>query len=433
METAEVNSAEAVGASDEDYSSSDSDSDKASNNLDAFREEWNKELESKRRDKKNQRRLRKQSTKSVEENMEDQARDLFLKGVSAEQDGFMYDAISYYKKAIQLVPDIESRIVDYRPSNTRQHRDSIGSESSLDSITPIEQDEEDLSDLLTYFSKLEINHNGVCQQELEKKDTHISALPVEVLNYIFKWVVSSHLDLKALENIALVCRGFYVLARDDEIWRLACTRVWGLRSSLSTKYQTWREKYIEEPHVKFNGCYISVNSYVRQGEISIDFNYRPFHLVQYFRYARFFPDGTMFMLTSPDDPQGVVGKLKSNKSPMQGLLHGYYRHAGTTLTAVLKRQQHKENNLNLKYRYKRQRQQINNVPDEQTFHLIMEVENVGKRKHTRLIWKHYAIHTLHKNTGHESVAEFELTKKAYPDLVFSRVKSYTDISEKPLQ
>ena len=39
------------------------------------------------------------------------------------------------------------------------------------------------------------------------------------------------------------------------------------------------------------GVYISKTSYVRQGEQSLDFYYRPYHLVSYYRYLRFFPDG----------------------------------------------------------------------------------------------------------------------------------------------
>ena len=39
------------------------------------------------------------------------------------------------------------------------------------------------------------------------------------------------------------------------------------------------------------GCYISKLSYVRAGEKSLDSYYRPFHMVEYYRYVRFFPDG----------------------------------------------------------------------------------------------------------------------------------------------
>lgn len=35
--------------------------------------------------------------------------------------------------------------------------------------------------------------------------------------YIFRWVVSSELDLRALEQLSLVCRGFYICARWVEV------------------------------------------------------------------------------------------------------------------------------------------------------------------------------------------------------------------------
>ena len=34
--------------------------------------------------------------------------------------------------------------------------------------------------------------------------THISAIPLELIVYIFKWVVSSELDMKSLEQLARV-------------------------------------------------------------------------------------------------------------------------------------------------------------------------------------------------------------------------------------
>lgn len=41
----------------------------------------------------------------------------------------------------------------------------------------------------------------------------LAALPSEILMYIFRWVVSSDLDMQALEQLSLVCRGFYICAR----------------------------------------------------------------------------------------------------------------------------------------------------------------------------------------------------------------------------
>ena len=43
------------------------------------------------------------------------------------------------------------------------------------------------------------------------------------------------------------------------------------------------------------GVYISKTSYVREGEKNLDFCYRPYHVVEYYRYMRFYVDGKTWM------------------------------------------------------------------------------------------------------------------------------------------
>ena len=72
------------------------------------------------------------------------------------------------------------------------------------------------------------------------------------------------------------------------------------------------------------GVYISKASYAREGEKSLDNFYRPWHLVEYYRYLRFFSNGTMLFLTTPEEPKQIVSKLKkpsgaiSNVMPQSG-------------------------------------------------------------------------------------------------------------------
>lgn len=56
-----------------------------------------------------------------------QARILFLKGVQHEQEGKLYEAIQYYRRAVQLVPDIEFRIYE---SNKLKLKDKLETDSS---------------------------------------------------------------------------------------------------------------------------------------------------------------------------------------------------------------------------------------------------------------------------------------------------------------
>lgn len=53
---------------------------------------------------------------------------------------------------------------------------------------------------------------------------HFSDLPMEIILYILKWVVSVDLDLRSLEQCSAVCKGFYICSKDHDIWRLACLR-----------------------------------------------------------------------------------------------------------------------------------------------------------------------------------------------------------------
>ncbi|KAL5013327.1 hypothetical protein ScPMuIL_007597 [Solemya velum] len=349
--------------------------------LEHFRQQWQEELKRHTAMLSSQRESKLARKPVSNDEKEEQAKLFFLQGVKAEQCGALYEAIQFYRRAMQLVPDIESKIDFDLTRGPRVRQESENSISSLD----FELEDEDL---LQRFSKFQNDEQEICSTVTKQNSMHISALPVELLNYIFKWVVSSELDMKSLENISEVCRGFYLCARDDELWRLACLRVWGVNCGKRKQYGTWRNMFIERPHLHYNGCYISRTSYVRQGEKSLDNFYRPWHIVEYYRYVRFFPDGVMLMMTSPEDPLTTVSKLKSKQCYIQGLLRGYYRLSGDQVTGVLKRVKTFDYQ-----RYKRRNQEND---QEQTFHLEFTVRNNGKRSYMKLIWERYLVKTKYR-------------------------------------
>ena len=85
---------------------------------------------------------------------------------------------------------------------------------------------------LLYFCTIQIKSFAACL-DLDRacliflQTLHISSLPFEVLIAILKWVVSSDLDLRSLELCSQVCRGFYLAARSNDIWKPVCLRTWG--------------------------------------------------------------------------------------------------------------------------------------------------------------------------------------------------------------
>uniref|UniRef100_A0A667Y2J0 F-box only protein n=1 Tax=Myripristis murdjan TaxID=586833 RepID=A0A667Y2J0_9TELE len=351
---------------------------------------------------------------------EQKATELFLKAVDEEQNGAVYEAIKYYRRAMQLVPDIEFKINYNRPADTDRENDVDG----------------EIEDLLAYFQQqltLEGSPPKICTPVLETNQMHISALPPEVLMYIFRWVVSTDLDMRALEQLSLVSRGFYICARDPEIWRSACLRVWGRNCTKLVPFTSWRQMFLERPRVRFDGVYISKTSYIRQGEESLDGFYRAWHQVEYYRYLRFFPDGQVMMLTTPEEPLTIVPRLRSRNTRMDSVLLGHYRLSQETdnqtkvFVVVCKRKEEKAAEIP-RNRFCRR----NPAPEaEHSFHVGLQLSSGGRQRFSKLAWIHHSCHITYRPTGETVVSAFDLDKM-YTPFFFARVKSYTAFSERPL-
>ena len=131
--------------------------------------------------------------------------------------------------------------------------------------------------------------------------------------------------------------------------------------------------YINRPRLRFNGCYISKTTYVRPGENSFqDTNYQPWHLVTYFRYIRFFPEGLALLLTTADGPSLTVGHLRRRGVRHSALMKGCFSLKGNTVLAVFKKQ-HKSVPVDIHPRFRRRRDPNNNDGStivEQVFELV---------------------------------------------------------------
>lgn len=187
--------------------------------------------------------------------------------------------------------------------------------------------------------------------------------------------------------------------------------------------------FYERYRVLFSGVYISKTSYFRYGENSFqDQFYRPIHLIEYYRFIRFFPDGSLMMHTSADDPQQSVAKLRHEANSISDTtIHtGHYRlHETDEVIIVLKPRQSPN-----QVRGRRQKIQTTDENNNRTYYIEMKIENSSKRKFCKLEWAHYSIIQM-KNKS-EVTTEFELTPNMYPPFWFSRVKSYHSEAKKAL-
>lgn len=162
------------------------------------------------------------------------AKSYFHKAVELEKRGKVYDAIPFYRKALQIEPNVEFTYYEQQKlkNNAQQQiniKNAEHNQKSLDSQDDL-ADEDIIDDLYEKFqADLSHNHNG--KLILSSRDPgvittemHISELPPELLLYIMRWVVSSQLDMRSLEQCAAVCKGMYLVARDEELWRSACVK-----------------------------------------------------------------------------------------------------------------------------------------------------------------------------------------------------------------
>ena len=95
--------------------------------------------------------------------------------------------------------------------------------------------------------------------------------------------------------------------------------------------------FLERPHPLYHGVCISRTEYICPGEKSLDGNYKPFHIVVYFRYARFYPDGTLIFATLADEPLHVVSRLNKDHSMASGIMRRHYRIHGSKIVSFVSR------------------------------------------------------------------------------------------------
>lgn len=411
--------------------------------LENFREQWKKEL-----GKQHQVNPSKEKVGEAEEDEEDdvhvQARALFLQGVKFEESGKLYEAIRYYKRAEKLVPNIEQQTFEYTGRNKKKES---GEQIPKDNMQvpsagqlPSEDNEEEMSNLVAKFAKLRASPDigAIIRRENETNMTHIGSLPSEVLNYILKWVVSSELDLASLERCSLVCRGFYLAARDEDIWRLVCSKTWG-PTSVSTisdnVYSSWREMFLVRPRVGYSGCYTSKQRYIREGERGFQDHesHRAWHIVEYYRFLRFFPGGQVAMVMSADDQDLVAKQMNTYKGccNMQGVMMGDYKIVDNVLVCVLHRREEKKKAQTMRFKKKKRK-------DEMVYHEVPEQDNhlefyIKGDCWQNLVWKDYNIVSKYKSGVERSDSLNILNQNNFPRMSFKWVESYNYESSFPLE
>lgn len=215
--------------------SDDSDDSSSPETLESFREKWKNELAVKKKNENEKHRNFVNNVNQEDVSDEKKAEKFFLEAAELERKGKVFEAMRLYRRAVQLDANIEFKIYEKTKNNLNNN---TGSQTASDTRARrknsiVNDDEEDLSDvdLIERFQTSIANGNGALfERENAGKGVivtggfHVSNLPMEIILIILKWVVSSHLDMRSLEQCAMVSKGFYLCTRDTEIWKLACKK-----------------------------------------------------------------------------------------------------------------------------------------------------------------------------------------------------------------
>lgn len=362
------------------------------------------------------------SDSESEETSDQKAKYLFDKGVQLEQMNRHYEAIKFYKMALKMDPDIEFKAYGPAPAKPKCEISTPGVEINPANLEPVEES------LYEKFQSEILQMNTICTKKSPQSGAHFSSLPIEVVIQILKWVVSDQLDMRSLEIFSMVCKGFYVCARDPELWRLACTKVWGPVTSIES-FDSWRSMFLQKPRLNFDGAYISKASYARAGEKSLDNFYSPWHLVEYYRYFRFFSDGTVVFLTCNDEPKNTVTRLKTMmQSGDTNALRGTWTMNDSRIFVHIKKRTVCKR-TNTRFRNKSNKENIDNV---QTFNMELEVCSDKRRLNNQLNWINYDLEIHYLSLNKKTFTKMDLNKIDFPPFYFSRVKSYQKVANNPL-
>lgn len=179
----------------------------------------------------------------------------------------------------------------------------------------------------------ELRDEGLADNVSEvSSDTHseepegpplVLTLPTEVYTNVF-----SRLDAESLSAAAQTCIAWRAVAYDPQFWRRLACRTWPAEPLASLErrlwtpippqpaYQTWRKLMIYRPRMRANGIYVQRHQYAKsRGRVVGDGTVAPVFLVTYYRFLRFFPDGTVLSLISPELPERAYRRLRPGWQP----------------------------------------------------------------------------------------------------------------------
>ncbi|KAI8579909.1 hypothetical protein K450DRAFT_239690 [Umbelopsis ramanniana AG] len=323
------------------------------------------------------------------------AMDYYMIAVDKERQGNLGQALANYRRAFKMDRNIDYKYKQHyqthiAPSITAEATTNIPSQT----LSGLEESENDNFHHVVQFGREYVapntSHSPIDDlvedfknQSLEyipadeEKPVLISILPNEVVVHVLRNVVFD--SVRSVHNFALVCKRFLLLTRAQSIWRPLCEHVYhthNIPKEISDQFQldivnrayngNWLRMFIERPRIRFEGIYIATCHYLRPGISDTAWN-QPIHLVTYYRYLRFFPDGTIVKYLSTDEPVHVVRNITKHFKAKQ-VFHGRYEIEGDKVIVHMRDQETR--------------------PTER-FQMNVNIKSTHRGRHNKLAWEEY--------------------------------------------
>lgn len=172
------------------------------------------------------------------------------------------------------------------------------------------------------IAMLQVNEDGDKSPEGKELDPCwlLNILPDDILIEII--TLLTYKDPRAHVAFSATCQRISGLSFDPMVYKHLCKQIYPHQVYSETTRElnnisknqdlmvkawdfNWSEMLHDRPFIKYHGLYISKVSYISECARDYTF-YAPVKLVTYFRYLRFYPDGTAFKVTTTDEPSLVV-------------------------------------------------------------------------------------------------------------------------------
>lgn len=418
---------------------------------------------------------------------DNEAIEIFERAIEKEAHGLMSDAVKLYREAFKLndqvdflyrkkkLPHHVNQLKEEGGKNTTQKVDEekvkqINVDQLLESFSHTEAQAPDPNDADTFTNedKMTIKFEKLGMDD--ELNGHIDIEPVSPLMHLTNdiWIYILEILLitspEAWFNFSITCKkNAYLGLGSTNMWRKLCYLIYPnqnyyenqlyLENNQTTgndvklvklslpipldqlqivpQYNmSWKYMIHNRPFLKFHGCYISVINYYSEGgkaEFSNSWS-NPVRTITYYRYLRFYPDGTCVKVLSTLEPNKVIPyllKYNSLKSVRDNLNH--------ELKNVANQPRDKDKGHSI-YHGKWTLSLNNEVHvkvDEgsapyYTFHYHFEIKPLGGiYKHNKLKWlKFYAVRKKTSENDDREGEEATFSLKKENAFKYLRVKSF---------